>query len=152
MVRLRIMTRLILPRKIRYDADVIIIGGGASGLIAGQTLSRSNERVIIVEEKKLGGSIANSHTIPTRALLETANSFNNAKIASKFGVKGCNPSIDQNSALHWRKRAINSTGINNILHDELSGINLVRVTAVQECFSKHLLQSILRNLHFPLRV
>jgi len=126
MVRLRIMTRLILPRKIRYDADVIIIGGGASGLIAGQTLSRSNKRVIIVEEKKLGGSIANSHTIPTRALLETANSLNNAKIASKFGVKGCNPSIDQNSALHWRKRAIDSTGINNILHDELSGINVVK--------------------------
>ena len=120
------MTRIKLSKKIHYDADVIIIGGGASGLIAGQILGSNNKKVIIVEQNKLGGSIANNNTIPTRALLETTQSYNRAKIAHKFGINGCNPTIDQTSALHWRMRAINATGVNNILHSELSGIKVVK--------------------------
>lgn len=120
------MATKILSKKISYDADVIIIGGGASGLIAGQILSNNNKKVIIIEQNKLGGAIANINTIPTRALLETVLSNNNAKTAHKYGINGCKPIIDQISVLHWRNRAINSTGVNNILHNEINSVKFIK--------------------------
>jgi sarcosine oxidase subunit alpha len=40
----------------RESCDVLVVGGGLSGLAAGQTYARAGRRVILVEAEKLGGS------------------------------------------------------------------------------------------------
>lgn len=108
-----------------YDTDVIVIGGGASGIIAAQTLASANKKIILIEQHKLGGNIASKSTIPTRALLETVSSYKIAQSSLKFGVDN-KPNINIKSALHWQQRAINATGVNNINIDKLKNITIVK--------------------------
>lgn len=97
----------------KYDADVIIIGSGAGGGIVMQSLANHNLKVILVEEHKLGGDCVNYSCIPTKALLESVNTFNHINNAHKFGVKVGKANLDFDDVKYWVKRAINNTGINN---------------------------------------
>ena len=47
------------------DADVVIIGGGHNGLVAGGYLTRAGRRVVLVEAAEtLGGMTSSSALIP----------------------------------------------------------------------------------------
>lgn len=101
----------------RYDADVIVIGSGAGGSIVAHTLSNSVNKVVLIEEGKLGGDCPNYSCIPTRALLETAFTAKVIAQSSKYGIKVPKCSANYADARHWANRAIASTGVTTDKHN-----------------------------------
>ncbi|HZL35661.1 MAG TPA: dihydrolipoyl dehydrogenase [Tepidisphaeraceae bacterium] len=55
---------------VRYDWDIIVIGGGPAGYAAAIRAGQLKKRVFCIEKENLGGTCLNWGCIPTKALLE----------------------------------------------------------------------------------
>jgi dihydrolipoamide dehydrogenase len=66
--------------------DLIIIGSGPGGYVAGIRASQLGMKVAIIEKEALGGICLNWGCIPTKALLKSANVFEYINHASDYGI------------------------------------------------------------------
>lgn len=66
--------------------DVAVLGGGPGGYIAAIRCSQYGLKTALIENRELGGTCLNRGCIPTKALLYSAEVYQEAKEASKFGV------------------------------------------------------------------
>ncbi len=112
--------------------DVIIIGGGPSGLSIGSELSK--EYKVLILEKEVAGKTARSWFVPPTVLDESvkpftyggvsrylANTFTGAKIAWKSKLFDKYPYVDEKTLLpHWVKtiKDNNSTIINHCAYQD----------------------------------
>ncbi|MFA5447888.1 MAG: dihydrolipoyl dehydrogenase [Sphaerochaeta sp.] len=69
----------------RYD--LIVIGSGPGGYIAAQRAGTLGKRVLLVEEKELGGVCTNVGCIPTKSLLAGAKRYKSAIDGTAFGLE-----------------------------------------------------------------
>lgn len=67
--------------------DVIIIGSGPGGYVAGIRAAQLGLKTAIVESENLGGICLNWGCIPTKALLKSAQVFEYINHADDFGIK-----------------------------------------------------------------
>ena len=67
--------------------DVIIIGGGPSGLVASKLLVAFSKSVAIVEAQKLGGDCTHTGCIPSKTLLKAAKAVHETKNLQKILMK-----------------------------------------------------------------
>ncbi|MEJ8548702.1 dihydrolipoyl dehydrogenase [Brevibacillus borstelensis] len=65
---------------------VVIIGGGPAGYVAAITAARKGQQVIVIEDRQLGGTCLNEGCIPTKSLLESAETYEKVKRAAVFGI------------------------------------------------------------------
>ena len=77
------------------DFDLGIIGSGPAGYTA--ALAAKGLSVVIFEEKELGGTCLNRGCIPTKAILHSAELFNQIKSAENAGIFPNDPCFD------WKK-------------------------------------------------
>ena len=68
----------------RYD--VAIIGGGPAGYTAAEAAGKAGLSVVLFEKKSLGGVCLNEGCIPTKTLLYSAKTLDNARHAQKYAV------------------------------------------------------------------
>ena len=77
-----------------YDYDVIVIGGGAAGLVVATGAVVLGARTALIEKNKLGGDCTWYGCIPSKALLKSAQVFSLLKRIKEFGIVGdvkCSP-------------------------------------------------------------
>jgi dihydrolipoamide dehydrogenase len=67
--------------------DLIILGSGPGGYVAAIRASQLGRQVTIVEREALGGVCLNWGCIPSKALLRSAQLYNDMKHASSFGFE-----------------------------------------------------------------
>jgi dihydrolipoamide dehydrogenase len=68
------------------DFDIIVIGGGPGGYVAAIKGAQLGKKVAIVEKDSFGGVCINKGCIPTKVLLRSAESLDEVKKSSNFGV------------------------------------------------------------------
>lgn len=66
--------------------DLIIIGGGPAGYVAAERAGHKGLKVLLFEKKSMGGVCLNEGCIPTKTLLYSAKTYENALHADKYGV------------------------------------------------------------------
>jgi dihydrolipoamide dehydrogenase len=71
----------------KYDHDIVIIGGGAAGLVASTAAASLGAKTAMIEKNKLGGDCTWYGCVPSKALLKAAHSLHEAKAISKYGIK-----------------------------------------------------------------
>jgi len=86
--------------------DVIIIGGGPGGYLAAERLGHAKKKVLLIEEKYLGGTCLNVGCIPTKTLLNSAKLYVHAKEGEKFGVKAEKVSYDWAAIQRWKNEVV----------------------------------------------
>ena len=67
--------------------DLAIIGGGPAGYVAAERAGAKGLSVVLFEKKSLGGVCLNEGCIPTKTLLYSAKTYENALHADKYGVR-----------------------------------------------------------------
>jgi dihydrolipoamide dehydrogenase len=82
--------------------DVIIIGGGPGGYLAGERLGHAKKRVLLVEATYLGGTCLNVGCVPTKTLLNSAKLYVHAKEAAQFGVTVSGAAYDWARIQAWK--------------------------------------------------
>src|SRR3990167_4209104 len=70
----------------KYDFDIIVIGGGAGGLFAASAANVLGARTCLIEKKRLGGDCTWFGCMPSKAILKSASVANLLKRHSKFGL------------------------------------------------------------------
>lgn len=74
--------------------DVVVIGSGPGGYVAAIRASQLGFKTAIVERENLGGICLNWGCIPTKALLRSADVYENIKHAEAYGLSVTGASFD----------------------------------------------------------
>ncbi len=73
----------------KFDYDILIIGGGSAGITSAMTAIGFGKRVAIIEKNKLGGDCTWSGCIPSKALVKRAKLANEMYKATDLGFGMC---------------------------------------------------------------
>ncbi|MBW3623078.1 MAG: FAD-dependent oxidoreductase, partial [Armatimonadetes bacterium] len=93
------------------DYDVIILGGGSAGIVAGVTLGGLGLRVLLIEKEKLGGECLNTGCVPSKALIHAAKVAHTMRRAGEFGLKPASVSRENaNGALAYVRESVRRVG------------------------------------------
>jgi dihydrolipoamide dehydrogenase len=92
------------------DFDVIIIGTGSGGGVAAHELHRKGMKVAVVEQEKIGGECPNYGCIPTKALLQAAETVDTIQRAEHFGITVGKPTVNYPALKAWKDKAVWNTG------------------------------------------
>src|ERR1700686_959584 len=69
------------------EFDLIVIGGGPAGMVGATTASALGKTVAVVDSHhELGGAGANTGTVPSKTLRETALALSGMKSRNLYGV------------------------------------------------------------------
>ena len=74
--------------------DLIIIGGGPAGYVAAERAGHKGLNVMLFEKNSMGGVCLNEGCIPTKTLLYSAKTYENALHGDKYGVYAEKVSFD----------------------------------------------------------
>lgn len=85
--------------------NITIIGGGPGGYIAAIRAAQLGAQVTLIEKDSLGGTCLNRGCIPTKVLLQSADTLAEIRNASTFGISVDGVSVDF-SAVMKRKNAV----------------------------------------------
>jgi dihydrolipoamide dehydrogenase len=94
--------------------DVVVIGSGPGGYVAAIKAAQGGKKAAIIERSELGGICLNWGCIPTKALLKSAEVFQNLKHADAYGLKVAGePSVDYNKVVDRSRQVAkqNSQGV-----------------------------------------
>lgn len=86
--------------------DLIIIGGGPAGYVAAERAGHKGLNVILFEKKSMGGVCLNEGCIPTKTLLYSAKTYENALHGDKYGVYGDNIRFDFSKIMARKNKVV----------------------------------------------
>jgi len=69
-----------------FDRNVIVIGGGAAGLVSSYIAAAVKAEVTLVEANKMGGDCLNYGCVPSKALIKSAKIAEQIKHADHYGL------------------------------------------------------------------
>jgi dihydrolipoamide dehydrogenase len=99
------------------EFDLMVIGSGPGGYVAGIRAGQLGMKVAVIEkDPKYGGTCLHRGCIPTKALLHTAEVFDDIKDADDLGILVAAPTLDI-VKVHARKRKVvdkNARGIEGL--------------------------------------
>ncbi len=110
-----------------FDYDLIAIGSGAGGSVASHIIAGQGKKVAIVEEDKPGGECPNYGCVPTKALLQAADTFNTALKGNAFGIRSPGVTANHTAIMRWKDKAIARTGVDHgeAMYEE-DGIHVIK--------------------------
>ena len=86
--------------------DVIVIGGGPGGYLAAERAAQAGLKTLCFEKRSLGGVCLNEGCIPSKALLNSAKTYDHAKHANAYGVSCDNVTIDQAAVIKRKAKVV----------------------------------------------
>ena len=90
--RRRVYARWNRPK--HYDRNLIVIGGGAAGLVSAYIAATVKAKVTLVESHKLGGDCLNYGCVPSKALIKSARIAHQMRRADAYGLTPHDPQFD----------------------------------------------------------
>jgi len=86
--------------------DLVIIGGGPAGYLAGERASEARLSACVIERRALGGVCLNEGCIPTKTFLNSAKMYDHAKNGQRFGVTAENAAIDHGKVVDRKNTVV----------------------------------------------
>lgn len=94
----------------QHDYDLVVVGSGAGGGVAAHQAARAGKRVAIVEQNVFGGECPNFGCVPTKALLQAAETYHTVRTADEFGIHASDIRFDYEAIKAWKDQAVRNTG------------------------------------------
>jgi pyruvate/2-oxoglutarate dehydrogenase complex dihydrolipoamide dehydrogenase (E3) component len=70
----------------KYDYDLVVIGVGSAGMVAGELAPRIGVRTALVERRRVGGDCLWTGCVPSKALLASARAAYTISHAAAYGL------------------------------------------------------------------
>ncbi|SMF23308.1 FAD-dependent oxidoreductase [Pseudogulbenkiania subflava] len=78
----------------RFDRNLIVIGGGAAGLVSAYIGAATKAKVTLIECHKMGGDCLNYGCVPSKALIRSAKFLHQCRNASALGIQAVETKFD----------------------------------------------------------
>ena len=79
------------PRPDHFDRNLIVIGGGAAGLVSAYIAAAVKAKVTLVETHKMGGDCLNYGCVPSKALIKSAKLASQIRHGERYGLNAAEP-------------------------------------------------------------
>jgi pyruvate/2-oxoglutarate dehydrogenase complex dihydrolipoamide dehydrogenase (E3) component/uncharacterized membrane protein YdjX (TVP38/TMEM64 family) len=76
-----------------FDCNLIVIGGGAGGLVSAYIAAAVKAKVTLIEAHKMGGDCLNYGCVPSKALIKSAKLAHQMRHASNYGLSDAAPNF-----------------------------------------------------------
>ena len=86
--------------------DLIVIGGGPGGYLAAERAAHAGLKTLLFEKRSLGGVCLNEGCVPSKALLNSAKTFDHARHAAAYGVSCGDVKIDQAAVIARKAKVV----------------------------------------------
>ena len=73
-------------RPAKFDRNLIVIGGGAAGLVSAYIAAAVKAKVTLIEAHKMGGDCLNFGCVPSKALIKSAKLANQIRHGEHYGL------------------------------------------------------------------
>ena len=70
----------------QFDRNMVVIGGGAAGLVSAYIAAAVKAKVTLVEAHKMGGDCLNYGCVPSKALIKSAKAAHQMRHAADYGL------------------------------------------------------------------
>lgn len=87
-------------------ADLVVIGGGAAGIVAAKTAAGFGAKVVLVERDRTGGDCLWTGCVPSKALIAAAATAAAVRRGSAFGISAADATIDFSRVMQHVRHAI----------------------------------------------
>ncbi len=74
-----------------FDRNLIVIGGGAAGLVSAYIAAAVKAKVTLIEAHKMGGDCLNYGCVPSKALIKSAKLAHQMRHGAKYGLSDTAP-------------------------------------------------------------
>ena len=74
-----------------FDRNLIVIGGGAGGLVTSYIGAAVKARVTLIEASEMGGDCLNYGCVPSKAIIKSAKVAHQMRHADKYGLNATQP-------------------------------------------------------------
>lgn len=71
----------------RFDANLVVLGGGSAGLVSAYVAAALRAKVVLIEEAEMGGDCLNTGCVPSKALIAAARRTFHAAGGAAMGVR-----------------------------------------------------------------
>ncbi|WAA13240.1 dihydrolipoyl dehydrogenase [Fervidibacillus halotolerans] len=88
------------------ETDTIVIGAGPGGYVAAIRAAQLGQKVTVVEKGELGGVCLNVGCIPSKALINAAHKYENAKHSDEIGITAENVTVDFSKVQAWKQSVV----------------------------------------------
>jgi pyruvate/2-oxoglutarate dehydrogenase complex dihydrolipoamide dehydrogenase (E3) component/uncharacterized membrane protein YdjX (TVP38/TMEM64 family) len=75
----------------RFDRNLVVIGGGAAGLVSAYIGAAVKAKVTLIEAHKMGGDCLNYGCVPSKALIKSARVASQMRHADRYGLSAVAP-------------------------------------------------------------
>ena len=86
-------------RPSRFDRNLVVIGGGAGGLVSAYIAAAVKAKVTLVEAHKMGGDCLNYGCVPSKALIKSAKLAHQIQHADRYGLNSISCTEDKRQSL-----------------------------------------------------
>jgi pyruvate/2-oxoglutarate dehydrogenase complex dihydrolipoamide dehydrogenase (E3) component/uncharacterized membrane protein YdjX (TVP38/TMEM64 family) len=76
-----------------FDRNLIVIGGGAGGLVSAYIAAAVKSKVTLIEAHKMGGDCLNYGCIPSKAIIKSAKIAQQMRHAEHYGLENVEPTF-----------------------------------------------------------
>ena len=110
--------------------DLIVIGGGPGGYLAAERAAHAGLKTLLFEKRALGGVCLNEGCIPSKALLNSAKTYEHALHSSDYGVTCTDVTLNQAAVIARKGRVVRTlvSGVRAKL--KAAGVTVVMEQAV----------------------
>ncbi|WP_312259941.1 FAD-dependent oxidoreductase [Limnohabitans sp.] len=77
----------------RFDRNLIVIGGGAAGLVSAYIAAAVKAKVTLIEAHKMGGDCLNYGCVPSKALIKSAKLAHQMRHGARYGLSDTTPNF-----------------------------------------------------------
>ena len=87
----RVYARWASVRPKTFDRNLIVIGGGAAGLVSAYIAAAVKAKVTLIEAHKMGGDCLNYGCVPSKALIKSAKMAHQMRHGAQYGLSRTEP-------------------------------------------------------------
>ncbi|TAF80692.1 MAG: pyridine nucleotide-disulfide oxidoreductase, partial [Curvibacter sp.] len=99
-----------------FDRNLIVIGGGAGGLVSAYIAAAVKAKVTLVEAHKMGGDCLNYGCVPSKALIKSAKLAHQMQHADRYGLHSTPRTSDE------RQNLFSFKAVMQRIHDVIAAI------------------------------
>ena len=92
--RRKLYARYYSKRPTQYDYNMVVIGGGAAGLVTSYIGSMLQAKVALVEKGSMGGDCLNTGCVPSKTLIKAAKVAHQTRYGESYGLSNEEVNID----------------------------------------------------------